>query len=145
MFIGGPDARGATYNLSTEAVQYAGIASCAHAARDQVTVIDFAGNLQPNRRTNNLLAQIMADDAAVRSSEAAHERERAVKLNEKLQKKLEDLRKKEEAVARAEDKKKLAAQMKKLAAEKKAVEKLAKQKKIEEEKQESSVHPAEIE
>lgn len=56
MFIGGPDARGATYNLATEAVQYAGIASCAHASRDQVTVIDFAGNLQPNRRTNNLLA-----------------------------------------------------------------------------------------
>ena len=84
MFIGGPDARGATYNLSTEAVQYAGISSCAHASRDQVSVIDFAGNLQPNRRTNNQLAQIMADDANLRSSEATRERQRAVKLNERL-------------------------------------------------------------
>lgn len=104
MFIGGPDARGATYNLSTEAIQYAGVSSCAHASREQVTVIDFAGNLQPNRRTNNHLAQIMADNANLESSEATRERERAVKLNEKLQKKLAELKKKEEEVNRAHNK-----------------------------------------
>lgn len=68
MFIGGTDARGATYNLSTEAVQYVGISSCPHASRDQVTVVDFAGNLQPNRRSNNMLAKLMADEALRRTS-----------------------------------------------------------------------------
>ena len=56
MFIGGPDARGATYNLSTQAVQYVGISMCEHKKRQRVTVVDFAGNIQPTKKTLKVLA-----------------------------------------------------------------------------------------